>query len=240
MEPSKSCEDRLGLDPLPLVSLGLIDGLNICSLGLLGLFLSLMYATQTDRRTILGYGAVYVGSVFLSYLMVGVGVTLLFITLPTIPHFLARIAAAGMLAIGMANIINYFRPGAFPLKLESVSHAISTRAVRFMKVGGVPAVFAAGILIGFHNFPCACTGGVYMTFLSLIADSPLKIAYLFAYNGVFIIPLTAILVAFSSRQAIVRFRQMHARNAAKTTLLLGAAMTVVGLLLLIAIGLGVQ
>jgi len=228
------------LDPLPLVSLGLIDGLNICSLGLLGLFLSLMYATQTDRRTILGYGAVYVGSVFLSYLMVGVGVTLLFITLPSIPHFLARLAAAGMLAIGMANIINYFRPGAFPLKFESVSHAISTRAVRFMKVGGVPAVFAAGILIGFHNFPCACTGGVYMTFLSLIADSPLKIAYLFAYNGVFIIPLTAILLAFSSRQAIVRFRQMHARNAAKTTLLLGTAMTVVGLLLLIAIGLGVQ
>lgn len=228
------------MDPLPLVSLGLIDGLNICSLGLLGLFLSLMYATQTDRRTILGYGAVYVGSVFLSYLMVGVGATLLFITLPAIPHFLARIAAAGMLAIGAANIMNYFRPGTIPLRLESVSHAISTRAVRFMKVGGVPAVFAAGVLIGFHNFPCACTGGVYMTFLSLIAGSPLRIVYLFAYNVVFIIPLTAILLVSSSRQAIVQFRKMHARNAARTTLILGIVMAVVGLLLLIAIGLGVQ
>lgn len=223
-----------------MISLGLIDGLNICSLALLGLFLSMMYATQTDRSTILGYGAVYIGSVFLSYLMVGVGVTLLFVTLPTVPHFLARIAAAGMLAIGAANIINYLSPGAIPLKIESVSHAISARAVRFMKLGGVPAVFAAGILIGFHNFPCACTGGVYMTFLSLIADSPLKIPYLFAYNVVFIIPLTAILIVFSSRQAIVRFRTMHARNAANTTLLLGVAMFAVGVLLLIAIGLGVQ
>jgi len=230
----------LGLDPLPLVSLGLIDGLNICSLGLLGLFLSLMYATQTDRRTILGYGAVYVGSVFLSYLMVGVGATLLFISLPAVPHFLARIAAAGMLAIGVANIVNYFRPGTIPLRMESASQAISSRAVRFMKVGGVPAVFAAGILIGFHNFPCACTGGVYMTFLSLIADSPLKMAYLPAYNFVFIIPLTAILLVSSSRQAIVRFRKMHAMNAAKTTLLLGVVMASVGVLLLIAIGLGVQ
>jgi len=230
----------LGLDPLPLVSLGLIDGLNICSLGLLGLFLSLMYATQTDRRTILGYGAVYVGSVFLSYLMVGVGATLFFITLPAVPHFLARIAAAGMLAIGMANIVNYFRPGTIPLRMESASQAISSRAVRFMKVGGVPAVFAAGILIGFHNFPCACTGGVYMTFLSLIADSPLKMAYLLAYNLVFIIPLTAILLVSSSRQAIVQFRKMHTRNAAKTTLLLGVVMAAVGVLLLIAIGLGVQ
>ena len=228
------------MDPLPLVSLGLIDGLNICSLGLLGLFLSLMYATQTDRRTILGYGAVYVGSVFLSYLMVGVGATLLFISLPAVPHFLARIAVAGMLAIGMANIVNYFRPGTIPLRIESASRAISLRAVRFMKVGGVPAVFAAGILIGFHNFPCACTGGVYMTFLSLIADSPLKMAYLLAYNLVFIIPLTAILLVSSSRQAIVQFRKMHARNAAKTTLLLGFVMAAVGVLLLIAVALGVQ
>ena len=97
------------MNPLPLISLGLVDGLNICSLGLLGLFLSLMYTTQTDRKTILGYGAVYIGSVFLSYVMVGLGVTLLFITLPTVPHFLARIAAAGMLAVGVANIVNYFR-----------------------------------------------------------------------------------------------------------------------------------
>lgn len=228
------------MNPLPLISLGLIDGLNICSLGLLGLFLSLMYTTQTDRKTILGYGAVYIGSVFLSYLMVGLGATLLFITLPTIPHFLARIAAAGMLAIGIANIVNYLRPDTIPLKMESVSHALSSRAVRFMKAGGVPAVFAAGILIGFHNFPCACTGGVYMTFLSLIAGSPLKLAYLLAYNVVFIVPLAAIMIVFSSRKAIVEFRKMHARSASKTTLLLGTAMTTVGVLLLIAIGLGVQ
>jgi len=228
------------LNPLPLVSLGLIDGLNICSLGLLGLFLSLMYATQTDRRTILGYGAVYIGSVFLSYLMVGVGMTLLFITLPAVPHFLARIAAAGMLAIGIANIINYYRPNTIPLKIESVSHALSGRALRFMKAGGVPAVFAAGILIGFHNFPCACTGGVYVTFLSLIADSPFKIALLLAYDLVFIIPLTMILLAFSSRQALLRFRRMHAANATKTTLILGILMTTVGTMLLLAINLGIS
>jgi hypothetical protein len=228
------------LNPLPLISLGLIDGLNICSLGLLGLFLSLMYATETDRKTILGYGVVYIGSVFFSYLMVGLGATLLFITLPTVPHFLARLAAAGMLAIGVANIINYMRPDTIPLKMESVSHALSARAVRFMKAGGVPAVFAAGILIGFHNFPCACTGGVYMTFLSLIADSPFKIAYLLAYNAVFIVPLATILLAFSSRQALLRFRRMHAANAPKTALILGVLMATAGIALLIAISLGLQ
>ena len=228
------------MDPLPLISLGLIDGLNICSLGLLGLFLSLMYTTQTDRKTILGYGAVYIGSVFLSYVMVGLGVTLLFITLPTVPHFLARMAAAGMLAIGAANIVNYFRPHTIPLMMGSVSHALSSRAVRFMKAGGVPAVFAAGILIGFHNFPCACTGGVYMTFLSFISGSPLRIPYLLAYNAIFILPLTAILVVFSSKKAIMEFRKMNAKSASTTALLLGAAMTAVGILLLIAIGLGVQ
>lgn len=199
-----------------------------------------MYATQTDRKTVLGYGAVYIGSVFLSYVMVGLGATLLFVTLPMVPHLIARIAAAGMLAIGVANIVNYYRPGTVPLMMASVSHSISSRAVRYMKAGGVPAVFAAGVLIGFHNFPCACTGGVYITFLSLIADSPLKIAYLLAYNLVFIIPLTAILLVFSSRQAILQFRKMHATNAAKTTLLLGILMTIAGTVLIVAIRLGIQ
>jgi len=226
------------LDPLPLISLGLVDGLNICSLGLLGLFLSLMYATQTDRKTILGYGAVYIGSVFLSYLLVGLGVTLLFVTLPMIPHLVARIAALGMLTIGAANIINYYRPDSIPLKMQSVSDAISSRAVRFFKVGGVPAIFASGVLIGLYNFPCACTGGIYVTFLSFIASSPLKIPYLLAYNLVFIIPLTVILGVLSSRQAIISFRRMHAENAAKTTLLLGMVMMVAGVTLIAAIRLG--
>lgn len=199
-----------------------------------------MYATQTDRKTVLGYGAVYIGSVFLSYVMVGLGATLLFVTLPMVPHLIARIAAAGMLAIGVANIVNYYRPGTIPLMMASVSHSISSRAVRYMKAGGVPAVFAAGVLIGFHNFPCACTGGVYITFLSLIADSPLKTAYLLAYNLVFIIPLTAILLVFSSRQAILQFRKMHATNAAKTTLVLGILMTIAGTVLIVAIRLGIQ
>ncbi len=228
------------MNPLPLIPMGLADGLNICSLGLLGLFLSLMYATQTDRKVILGYGAIYISSVFFSYFMVGLGVTLLFITLPTIPHFLARIAATGMLLVGMANIINYFRPETIPLRIESISKTLSSRAVRFMKFGGVPAVLAAGILIGLHNFPCACTGGIYMTFLSLIADSPFKVAYLLAYNIIFVIPLTAILLAFSSKQAMLYFRKMLTTNAAKASLLLGIIMTTIGFILLIVIWLGVQ
>lgn len=88
--------------------------------------------------------------------------------------------------------------------------------------------------------PCACTGGIYMTFLSLIAESAFKLAYLLVYNIIFVIPLAVILLVFSSKQAILRFRKMLAANAAKTTLILGILMTAVGLTLLIAIWLGVQ
>jgi hypothetical protein len=38
----------------------------------------------------------------------------------------------------------------------------------------------------------------------------------------------------------MEFRKMNAKSASTTTLLLGTAMTAVGILLLIAIGLGVQ
>ena len=225
---------------LPLVSLGFIDGLNVCSLSLLGLFLSLTYAAHSDRKTILGYGLIYIGSVFAANLLVGVGATLFFIHLPMIPHIIARAAAGVMLAVGVANIINYFRPATIPLRIESISAAISSRAVRFMKAGGAPAIFAAGVLIGFHNFPCACTAGVYMTFLGMIYESPLRFIYLTAYNLIFVLPLVVILLVFSSRQAILYFRKMHMKNASKTTLLLGIIMTVTATAIIIAIRLGAQ
>jgi hypothetical protein len=226
------------LDLFPLVSLGLIDGLNVCSLSLLGLFLSLTYASYADRKTILGYGLVYIGSVFAANLLVGVGLTLFLIQLPMIPHLIARVAAGVMLGVGLANIINYFRPATIPLRMESISAAISSRAVQFMKAGGAPAIFAAGVLVGFHNFPCACTAGVYMTFLGMIYGSPLRFIYLTAYNLILVLPLVVILLVFSSQKAILYFRRMHLKNASKTGLLLGIIMTIVSIAIILSIRLG--
>jgi len=47
----------------------------------------------------------------------------------------ARNAACTMdSSLRLGNIINYFRPDTIPLKMESVSQALSTRAVRFIRL----------------------------------------------------------------------------------------------------------
>jgi len=61
------------LDVLGFVFLGAVDGLNICSLSLLTLFVSLMYTAKASRRTIVVWGLVYVVSVFASYFLLGLG-----------------------------------------------------------------------------------------------------------------------------------------------------------------------
>lgn len=208
-----------------LVPLALLDGLNVCALTLLALFISLMYISNASRTTVTALGSAYIGGVFISYLATGLGIMLLAVSLPTVPHFLSRVAISVMLFIGVANVTNYFKPGLLPTTIPT---NLGQKAITMMKTASVPGIIFAGILAGLHNFPCACTGGIYMAFISLIADSPSRLLYLLAYNLVFVVPLAVILFVSSSKPVSLRIRRWHEQNKARTRLAIGLVMIAVG------------
>jgi cytochrome c biogenesis protein CcdA len=76
------------------------------------------------------------------------------------------------------------------------------KSINYMKKAGYFSSLMAGILAGLHNFPCACTGGVYPTFVSLIADTSNSILLLIAYNLLLIFPLVVILYVAADKNSI--------------------------------------
>lgn len=223
------------MDVPSLLVLGVLDGFNVCSLSLLTLFLSLLYTANAPRRTIILLGGIYIFSVFASYFLTGLGILLLAVNIPVVPHFLSRVAAAIMIFIGLANILNYLRPGLINLNFAP---SVGRRAIAYMQGGGVASTAIAGLLVGVHNFPCACTGGIYPMVITLIADVPLRIPYLLIYNLMFILPLSTILYTCSNKAVTLRVRRWQQANRGKTLFVVGLVMVTAGFMILLAIALG--
>jgi len=212
----------------PYVFMGVVDGLNVCSLALMALLISLMYNVNADRNNILLLGIAYILGVFFSYFLIGLGFLVFSLSLP--PHFFTKISVPIMISIGILNVMNYFHPGLAP---SIPTKILSERAVKRMRVLTFPSVLAAGMLVGLHNLPCACTGGVYMTFISLIANAPFKMAYLILYDFLFVSPLIGILYTCSSKSLTLRLRRQYAENAGRIKLALGTIMILLSLIILL-------
>lgn len=223
------------MDLAGMILMGLVDGLNICSLSLLALLLSLMYNAGAQRRTIVLLGFVYIVSVFASYFLAGLGILAFSVLIPGVSHFFTEVSVAIMLFIGTVNILNYFQPGFMTLSLPMT---LGKTAIKYMKILTLPSLFVTGLLVGLHNFPCACTGGIYLSFISLIADSPFHVGYLVLYNFVFVLPLVTILYVCSSKPLTVKYRKWQMQNTERMKLVLGTSMVLVSLLMILFISSG--
>ncbi len=223
------------MDPATLIPLGFLDGLNICSLSILALFLSLLFTTNANRGIILLTGSIYILGVFTSYLATGFGLLSFALAIPTVPHFLARVGAGMLIFVGSANMLNYYRPGALSLDLAPW---FTSRVLRYVKPAGLPTAGVAGLFAGVHNFPCACTGGIYLSFISLIADSADRLLYLVLYIAAAVTPLLAILLLSSSKTVTLSLRRWQQANSAKFLFTLGIVMLSIGILILVTIATG--
>jgi len=69
-----------------------------------------------------------------------------------------------------------------------------------MKKSTYPSMFVLGILVGLFEFPC--TGGPYLTILSLLHDKASfnsGLLYLLYYNIIFVSPLIIILIMANTK-----------------------------------------
>ena len=140
-----------------------------------------------------------------------------------------------MILVGVADTLSYFRLRLTPVR---VSSNLSEKALSFMKRISYGSSLIAGLFVGMHNFPCACTGGIYPTFVALISNSSLKLPYLILYNIFYVTPMITILYIASSKSVILHVRKWHQQNREKAKLVLGLGMIFTGLLLLGLIYLG--
>src|SRR3989344_8017507 len=159
---------------LPLVGVSaLIDSINPCAFSILLLTIAFLFSIGKLRNNILKIGSFYILGIFLIYFLIGLGIIHTLHIFNT-PHFMAKIGAILLVALGTINLINEFYPS-FPIKLR-IPHAAHHKMAQLMEKASLPTAFALGGLVGICEFPC--TGGPYLMILGLLHD---KVTYL---NGV--------------------------------------------------------
>jgi cytochrome c biogenesis protein CcdA len=230
------------ITPATIVGAGLLDGINPCAFTVLLLLIAALLATTQVgghgtvtgiRSRVMLLGSVYVGAVFLTYLVLGIGI-LSAGRIFTGSHVPSRLAALAAVLLGLWMIKDVFLPGVGP-RLEA-PHALAGRAQAIARRSTVPALVAGGILIGLCTVPCS--GAVYLAVLSLLAvdEQPVRAySYLVLYNVLFVAPLLAILAVASSRRTLARLARWQERHRERVRLAIGATVITLGLGLLAAI-----
>jgi len=231
-----------GLTVPIVIGSGLADGFNPCAFALLVLFatytLTLVNAvtadgtpTQAARQSLLGAGSLYVGSVWITYLLIGLG---LFSFLGWLgqDHLVARAASLLALVMALWMLKDVFLPGVGPSMIApSATHGWMNRA---MQRGGLGGMLLAGVLVGICTVPCS--GAIYLEILAVLHASgggPVGLALLALYNIAFIVPLVTLLLLVSDRRVLGALGRWNRQNGSAVKVVLAVAVVVMafGLLL---------
>ena len=216
-------EQRVESLTLPVVLIaGLIDGVNPCAFATIIFFLSYLQIARRTPREMLMVGIAFISAVFLAYFLAGL------VLHKVLEQVTGRIAGIkpfldyGFAALALIAAFLSFRdafkaragkldemtlqlPGFLKDRIRGVIRT-GAKARRF-----VIAAFLAGFIISFLEL--ACTGQVYAPIIYSIQQGQMDaVAWLFAYNIAFILPLVVIFVlAFTgmSNKALINFQTKH-------------------------------
>lgn len=226
--------------PLVAVTLGALDSFNPCAFFVLLFLLSLLVNARSRRRMLL-VGGVFVsvsGLVYFLFMAAWLNVFLLVGQLAWI-----TLAAGGLaLVIGAVNVKDYFRPDTGPTLgiPRSARPGLFRRMRRLLDSEHLPALIAGtlGLAVAANAYELLCTAGLPMVFTRVLTLNELPVTayygYLALYCAVYVIPLLAIVGAFTFT---LGRRKLSEREGRVLKLLSGIMMAGLGMLLLAAPGL---
>jgi len=212
-----------------VITAGFLDSFNPCAIAVMLIFIALMLTFEKSRRTIIILGSTYIAAVFLTYLIIGLGL-LRAVHLFNIPQIFTQIIGWVLIIWGIWSLKDYFFPK-LPLRL-SISlkgrQIIASYADKFT----VPATAVMGFLVSIFGFPC--TGGIYLATLAMLSarETYLKgIVYLLIYNLMFVMPLIIIFLGTANRFVAEKFINLNEKNAPLLRLIIGIITMAMGLIL---------
>jgi cytochrome c biogenesis protein CcdA len=223
---------------------GLADGINPCSFALLVLFatytLTLVNAVASDgsptleaRRRLLGAGSIYVGAVWITYFLIGLGL-LSFLGWLGRDHLVTRVAAVVALLMALWMLKDVFLPGVGPSM--AAPHGTSVRMHRAIERGGLAGMLIAGVLVGICTVPCS--GAIYLDIVAVLHASgggATGLALLALYNLAYIVPLVAVLAVVSNRRVLGQLGRWNRGSSPWVKLGLALAVIAMSLGLLVSL-----
>lgn len=214
-----------------VISAGLLNSFNPCAIAILLIFIAFMFTVRKSRRIILGMGSVYIISLFITYLAIGLGL-LKIVQIANTPNFISKIGAGIIIGVGLWGLYSSifktkFHILAIPLKARQVIADWATKVT-------VPAAIVMGILVGISEFPCA--GAIYVATLTLLSAKTTFLTgllYLILYNVMFVLPLIVILLVSTNRMVAEKIINVDETNSPKIRVIIAISMIAIGLLILL-------
>ena len=211
-----------GLTVPTVLGAGVLDGLNPCAFALLVLFatytLTMVNAvtadgspTQLARQRLLGAGSLYVGAVWVTYFLIGLGL-FSFLSWLGEDHLVTRVAVILALVMALWMIKDILFPNWGPAM--AAPHATHGWMHRAMERGGLAGMLIAGVLVGICTVPCS--GAIYLDIVAVLHASGGGItgfALLALYNIAFIVPLLLLLGAVTNRRVLGQLGRWNRANS---------------------------
>lgn len=233
-----------GLTVPVVLGAGVLDGLNPCAFALLVLFATYTLAmvnrvttsgssSAVARQRVLGAGSLYVGAVWITYFLIGLGM-FGFLGWMGEDHLATRIAAVLALGMGLWMVKDLLFPRLGPtLAAPVASHGWMHAA---MERGGMGGMLLAGVLVGICTVPCS--GAIYLGIVAVLDASgggATGLALLALYNLAYIAPLVVLLGLVSNRRFLGRLARWNGANSARVKAALAITVITMSLGLLISL-----
>ncbi|HEY3249042.1 MAG TPA: cytochrome c biogenesis protein CcdA [bacterium] len=219
---------------LPAVLIGgLLDGVNPCAFSVLLSFVAVVLSAVAISNTspqVWRIGGVYVLGIFVTYLLLGLGV--IGVIAPFVQmHLAVRIIGITVVALGAWTLKDAVAPGFGPaLAMPKAAYGLVRKALSWSGPGGA---LAAGALVAMCEVPCS--GAIYVGVLALLSKSPVleRVGYLLIYNVMFIAPLVALLALVGNRRSYNRIAHWSIHRRSGSRYLLGGFTLALGFAILL-------
>ncbi|MFB6245507.1 MAG: cytochrome c biogenesis CcdA family protein [Candidatus Nanohaloarchaea archaeon] len=214
-----------------------VDSINPCAIGVILLLVATLIK-QDRKRDILKVGAIYVTTVYITYLAAGIGIVHFLVGLPVqLANYITTIVAMIVIAGGLLEMKDFFwyGKGTSLMIPEKYAEKIADR----MDSLTVGSAVLLGIFVAAVELPC--TGGPYLAILTVLSQQGINLtAYglMALYNLIFVMPLIAIVAAsYLGSYKVSEMKSWKHVNRARMRMAAGLLMVFLGwILLLLATG----
>lgn len=215
-----------------VIGAALVDSINPCAIGVL-LFLSSVLLRTSSRSTLLRLGAIYIVTVYVVYVLSGLG--LIWFQHALIRRGFAQIVGitvgAFVIALGLIEIKDFFWCGK-GISLE-ISPRHKEKITRMAERISFLGVITLGGFVAAVELPC--TGGPYLAITAILAQSfdMQAFLYLLLYNFIFVLPLLVILLMIYFGVSTLKLKRWRQEKRKWMNLASGLLMILLGSLLIL-------
>lgn len=214
-----------------------IDSINPCAIGVLILMVSVILGQGGTTRKLIVNGMAYIGAIFVTYLLAGLGLVYFFAAIPIVIAEYLSLAVGGLVLLAaLIEIKEYFWYGKgfslqIPKYFANKIHEYSTTKT------SLAGIMFLGAFVAAVELPC--TGAPYLAIITILRIDFNLIAFglMVLYNLIFVAPLLIILFMVAGGTKISSISKWKEDSKGGMRLMMGLLLTGLGwILILIANG----